>query len=202
MTIGAISLHFSCFSGPETHQKCNEIAPIFVVCYINIGNVPNIYVTKYDDWFKFIAFFVSPGPESHQKCNEISPIFELCYINIGNVPNIYVTKYDDWFNFIAFFVNPGPESHQKFSEISPIFVLWYISIGNVPNIYVTKYDDWCNFVAFLIKGLERTKNATKLHQSSYFVTYILETFPKFMQQSTTIGAISLHISCVSGPETL
>ena len=28
--IGAISLHFWCVPGPETHDKCNEIAPIIV----------------------------------------------------------------------------------------------------------------------------------------------------------------------------
>ena len=48
-TICAISLHFSCVSGPETHENCNETGPIVVLCYINVGNAPNIYVTKDDD---------------------------------------------------------------------------------------------------------------------------------------------------------
>ena len=92
MTIGAISLHFSCISGPETHEKCKKIAPIVVLCCINFGNVPKIYVTKYDDWCNFLAFFRVSGPEMHEKSKEIAPLVVLCYINFGNVPKIYVTK--------------------------------------------------------------------------------------------------------------
>ena len=56
--IGAISLHISCVSVPEKHEKCNEIAQIIVFCYIRIGNVPKLYVTKYNDWCNFVAYFV------------------------------------------------------------------------------------------------------------------------------------------------
>ena len=89
------------------HETCNEIAPIVVLCYINIGIVRNIYVTKCDDWCNFVASSVRFSPETHEKCNEIAPIVVLCYINIGNAPNIYATKYDDWCNFVAFFVHFG-----------------------------------------------------------------------------------------------
>ena len=51
-------MHFSCVSGPEMHKKCKEVAPIVVLCYINFDTVPKIYVTKYDDWCNFLAFFV------------------------------------------------------------------------------------------------------------------------------------------------
>ena len=83
MTIVAISLHFSCVSGPETHEKCNEIAPIVVFCYINFGNVPKTYVTKYDDSAISLHFSCVSGSETHEKCNEIAPIVVLCYINLG-----------------------------------------------------------------------------------------------------------------------
>ena len=56
--IGAISLQFLCFSGPETHEKFNEIAPIIAPCCIKIWNAPNLYVSKYNDWCNFRAYFV------------------------------------------------------------------------------------------------------------------------------------------------
>ena len=56
--IGAISVHISCVSVPEKHEKCIEIAPIIVLCYMRIGNVPKIDLTKYYDWCNFVAFFV------------------------------------------------------------------------------------------------------------------------------------------------
>ena len=91
--IGAISLHFLCVSGPETHEKCKEIAPIIAPCYIKSWNSPNLYVSKHKDWCNFVAYFVRfSAPEKHKKCNEIAPIIVLCYIRIGNVPNFYVTK--------------------------------------------------------------------------------------------------------------
>ena len=43
-------------SRPETHEKCKEIAPIVVLCYINFENGTKIYVAKYDDWCNFLAF--------------------------------------------------------------------------------------------------------------------------------------------------
>ena len=60
--IGAISLYFSCVSGPETHEKYTKIAPIIVFCYILNGKVPNLYVTRYNDWCNFVAFFVRFRP--------------------------------------------------------------------------------------------------------------------------------------------
>ena len=65
--ICAISLHFSCVSGPESHEKCNEIAQIVVLCYINFGNVPKMYVTKYIDLCNFVAFFVQFRPRNERK---------------------------------------------------------------------------------------------------------------------------------------
>ena len=69
--IGAISLHFSCVSGPETHEKCNEIAPIVVLCYINFGNVPKFYVTKYDDSAISLHFLCVSGPETHENARKL-----------------------------------------------------------------------------------------------------------------------------------
>ena len=96
MTIGAISLHFFCVSGSETHEKCIENAPIVVLCYINFGNVPKIYV-KQSTTIGAISLHFScvSGPETRKKCKEIAPIVVICYINFGNVPKSYVTKYDD-----------------------------------------------------------------------------------------------------------
>ena len=78
--IVAISLHFPCISGPEIHKNCNEIEPITVTCYIQIGNVPKLYVTKYNDWCNFAAFLWASVPEKHKNCNEIAPITVICYI--------------------------------------------------------------------------------------------------------------------------
>ena len=44
--IGAISLHFSCVSGPEIHKNCNEIAPITVLSYVKVVNVHNLHVNQ------------------------------------------------------------------------------------------------------------------------------------------------------------
>ena len=90
--IGAISLLFSCVLRPEAHEKCNETAPILVLCYIKIANVPNLYVTQYNDWCNFVAYFVRFSAPEKQKRNEIAPIIVLCYIRIGNVPNLYIIK--------------------------------------------------------------------------------------------------------------
>ena len=66
--IGTISLLFSCVLRPEAHEKCNETAPILVLCYIKIANVPNLYVTQYNDWCNFVAYFVRfSAPEKHKK---------------------------------------------------------------------------------------------------------------------------------------
>ena len=73
----AISLHFLCVSGPETHEKCKKIAPIVVLCYKNFGNVPKIYVTKYDDSAISLHFSCVSGPETHEKCKKIAPIVVL-----------------------------------------------------------------------------------------------------------------------------
>ena len=75
MTSGAISLHFSCVSGPETHEKCNETAPIIVFCYINSGNVPKNYVTSTTIGAISLHFSCVSGPETHEKCNEIAESF-------------------------------------------------------------------------------------------------------------------------------
>ena len=48
--------------------KLNETASIFVqkkivvLCYINFGNVPKVYVTKHNDLCNFVAFFVRFRP--------------------------------------------------------------------------------------------------------------------------------------------
>ena len=104
----AVSLHFLCVSGLETHEKCNEIALSIVLCYIKIVNVPSLYATKYSDWCNFVAFYWVSGPETHRKCNENAPIIVLYYIKIGNVPKLCVIKYNDWCNFAAFFVRFRP----------------------------------------------------------------------------------------------
>ena len=123
-TIGAIWLHFLCVSGPETHKKCKEIAPIVVFCYINFGNVPKIYVIKYDDWCNFLAFFVCvSGPEMHGKYNELAPIIVFCYINFGNVHKIYVKSTTIGAIWLHFLCVSGPETHEKCNEIAPIVVL-------------------------------------------------------------------------------
>ena len=106
-------------------KKCIEIAPIIVLFYIQIGNVPNLYVTKYNDWCNFAAILCVSGPEMHEKCNEISPITVLCYIKIGRFPKLYVTKYKDLCNFAAFLCASGPEMHKKCNKIAPIIVLYH-----------------------------------------------------------------------------
>ena len=119
-------MHFSCVSGPETHKKCNEIALIVVLCYINFGSVPKIYVTKYNDLCNFIAFFVRFRVLNARKmqrncidrCTLLHKFWERSKILCNKV--------------------------QRFVQFS------------------------CFFRAF--QGLKRTKNATKLHKSLYFVT--------------------------------
>ena len=66
----------------------------------------------------------------------------------------------------------GPEMHEKCNEIAPIVVLCYINFGNVPKNLCIKVRRLVQFRCFFraFQGLKCTKNATKLHQSSYFVT--------------------------------
>ena len=43
-----MEINIDSISGPETHEKCNEIASIVVLCYINFGNVPIlVYHVRY-----------------------------------------------------------------------------------------------------------------------------------------------------------
>ena len=124
--IGADLLHFSCCSGPETHKKGKELAPIIELFYKNIGNVPNRYVTSTLTSAISLQFSCVSGPEMQKNCNKIAPFI---YLNVSNlyvtnkkricctfgafVPNLYVTKYKDWCNFVAFFVVFRPRNAQN-----------------------------------------------------------------------------------------
>ena len=154
------------------HEKCNQIAPIFVLCYINFGNVPKFMQQSTTIGAISLHFSCVSGPEMHEKCNEIAPIVVLCYINFGNIPKIYLTKYDDWCNFVAFFVHFWPWNARKMqrnctNRRTLLYKFWERS-QNLCNKVRRLGHFRCIFRAF--QALKCTKNATKLHQSSYFVT--------------------------------
>ena len=119
----------------------------------------------------FRAFQGLKSTKNAKKLHQ-SPYFVLCYIKIGNFPHIYVTKYDDWCNFVSYFALFRPRNAQKLQRNSTnrrtlLHKNWDYSqyLGN--KIRRLVQFRWI-FRAF--QALKRTKNATKLHQSTYFVT--------------------------------
>ena len=173
MTIGAISLQFSCVSGPEKHEKCNEIAPIAVLRTLLHKNWERsqYLCNKVRQLVQFRcifrAFQALKRTKNATKLHQ-SPYFVLCYIKNGNVPNVYVTKYDDWCNFVAYFALFRPRNAQKMQRNSTnrrtlLHKYWEHSqyLGNKIRRLVQFR---CLFHA--LQGLKSTNNATKLHQSS------------------------------------
>ena len=94
------------------HEKCKEIAPIVVFCYINIGNVPKFYVTKYDDWCNFLAFFARFRPRNARKMQ-------------GNPPNPPTFRP----------LNPNPPTKSWTNEHTYLFALDHKTWNPPPPLY-------------------------------------------------------------------
>ena len=135
--------------------------------------MPNHYVTK----FKKIGaisctFHAFQALKRTKNAMGIAPIIGLCYIKIGNDINLYVRRYNDWCKFRSIFCafkamkrttvqrncfNHCTSSHKDRESSQSL-------CNKVQSLVQFR----CFFCVF--QALKRTKNATKLHQSLYFVT--------------------------------